>query len=165
MRVDKPEIIKEVLATIRSCYKPNPNRYLRDGLLLWLICSGVHLYNMSDIKLSDIYRGARKITINGITYDIIDDDVIEFIDELSKCDYIETERYGLVYLDNSDYLFKPNVIDKVFAEKTSSAVFIAALNRISNYYLEVTGRRLMMTSLGVSIPGLFSDVAITVDIE
>ena len=165
MRVDKPEIIKEILDSVKSSYEPNPNRYLRDGLVFWMICSGVHLYNMSEIKISDINRETRQIAINGITYDIIDDDVITFIDGWVKCDYVESERFGPVYLDNSDYLFRPNVIDKVFDEKSGSGVFIAALNRISGHYLEATGRRITMESLGVSIPGLFSDVAIMIDIE
>ena len=165
MRVDKPEAIKEVLDKVRSSYEPNPNRYLRDGLVFWMICSGVHLYNMSDIRVSDINREARQIKINGISYDIIDDDMIAFIDEWIKCDYVESERFGPVYLDNSDYLFRPNVIDRVFDDKSGSGVFIAALNRISNHYLEATGRQITIDSLGVSIPGLFSDVAIMIDVE
>ena len=165
MRVDKPETIKEVLNTIKNCYKPNPNRYIRDGLVFWMMCSGVHLYNMSDIKVSDINRDERQIAIKGITYDIVDDDMAEFIDEWIKCEYVESERFGPIYLDKSDYLFRPNVIDRVFDEKSGSGVFVAALNRISNHYFEVTGRRITITSLGVSIPRLFSDVAIMVDID
>ena len=165
MRVEKPETIKEVLNAVSDSYESNPNRYLRDGLVFWLICSGAHLYNMSEIKTTDINRETRQIAINGITYDIIDDDVIEFIDEWVKCDYVESERFGPVYLDNSDYLFRPNVIDRVFDEKSGSGVFVAALNRISTHYYEQTGRRITMSSLGVSIPRLFSDVAIMIDIE
>ena len=165
MRVDTPEVIKEVLETVKSSYEPNPNRYLRDGLVFWMICSGVHLYNMSEIKISDINRETRQIAINGIVYDIIDDDMISFINEWIKCDYVESERFGPVYLDNSDYLFSPNVIDRTFDEKSGSGVFIAALNRISTHYYEVTGRRILISSLGVSIPRLFSDVAIMIDIE
>ena len=165
MRVDNPELIKEVLDTIKSCYEPNPNRYLRDGLVFWMICSGVHLYNMSEIKTSDINRESRQIAINGIVYDIIDDDMIMFINEWIKCDYVESERFGPIYLDDSDYLFRPNVIDRAFDEKSSSGVFIAALNRISNHYLEVTGRQITISSLGVSIPRVFSDVAIMIDID
>ena len=165
MRVEKPETIKEILAAVRNSYEPHPNRYLRDGLVFWMICSGVHLYNMSEIRVTDIHREARQIKINGIAYEIIDDDVIAFIDEWIKCDYVESQRFGPVYLDDSDYLFRPNVIDRVFSDKSGSGVFIAALNRIANHFFEATGRRITMDSLGVSIPGLFSDVAITIDIE
>ena len=165
MRVDKPEKIKEVIDTVRSSYEPNPNRFLRDGLVFWMICSGVHLYNMSEIKTSDINREARQIAINGIVYDIIDDDMISFIDEWLKCDYVESERFGPISLDDSGYLFRPNVIDRVFDDKSGSGVFIAALNRISRHYYEATGRQITISSLGVSIPRVFSDVAIMIDIE
>ena len=165
MNVDKPEIIKEILETIRNSYEPNPNRYLRDGLIFWLVCSGVHLYNMAEVRISDINHEARQIKINGIVYDIIDDDVIEFIREWTKCDYVESERFGPVYLDDSDYLFRPNVIDRVFDEKSSSGVFVAALNRVSRHYYEETGRQIMMTSLGISIPRVFSDVAVMVEVN
>jgi len=165
MRVDTPETIKEVIDAVRSSYEPNPNRFLRDGLVFWMICSGVHLYNMSEIKVSDVNRETKKILVNGITYDIIDDDMMAFINEWVKCDFVESERFGPVYLDESDYLFRPNVIDRVFDEKSGSGVFVAALNRIANLYAEATGRQVTMDSLGVSIPGLFSDVAITIDIE
>jgi hypothetical protein len=165
MRVDKPEAIKEVLDKVKSSYEPNPNRYLRDGLIFWMICSGVHLYNMSEIKVTDINSETGKIKVNGIEYDIIDEEMVAFINEWVKCDYVESERFGPVYLDNSDYLFRPNVIDRVFDDKSGSGVFIAALNRISNQYFEATGRRITIDSLGVSIPGLFSDVAIMIDVE
>jgi hypothetical protein len=165
MKVDKPEIIKEILETIRSSYEPYPNRYLRDGLIFWLVCSGLHLYNMAEVRTSDIDREARQIKINGIVYDIIDDDVIGFISEWIKCDYVESERFGPIYLDDSDYLFRPNVIDRVFDEKSGSGVFIAALNRISRHYYEETGRQIMMTSLGISIPKRFSDVAVMIEIN
>jgi len=165
MKVDRPEIIKEVLETIKSSYAPNPNRYLRDGLIFWLLCSGVHLYNMADIRVSDINREARQIKINGIAYDIIDDDVVEFIDDWVKCDYVESERFGPIHLDDSDYLFRPNVIDRVFDEKSGSAVFIAAINRISRHYFEETGRQIMISSVGISIPRVFSDVAVMIEID
>ena len=165
MIVDKPEIVKEILRTIRRSYESNYNRYLRDGLVFWLLCSGMHLYNMADIRVTDINREARKIVINGVTYDIIDDDVIEFISEWTKCDYVETERFGPVYLDDSDYLFRPNLIDRIFDEKYSSAVFIAAIDRIVRHYYAETGRRITMTSLGISIPKVFSDVAVTFEVE
>jgi len=164
MNVDKPETIKEVLHAIKSSYEPNPNRYLRDGLVFWLVCSGVHLYNMADIKTSDINREARQIAVNSIVYDIIDDDVVAFIDESIKCDYVESERFGPVYLDDSDYLFRPNVIDRVFDEKSGSGVFIAAINRIAQHYFEETGRQIMATSLGISIPKHFSDVAVMIEL-
>ena len=165
MTVDQPEAIKEILEAIKSSYEANPNRYLRDGLVFWLVCSGVHLYNMAEIRVTDINREARQIRINGIAYDIIDDDVIAFIDEWIKCDYVESERFGPVYLDDSDYLFRPNVIDRVFDEKSGSGVFIAALNRIARHYFEETGRQIMATSLGISIPRLFSDVAVMLEVE
>ena len=165
MRVDKPDRIKEVIDTVRSSYEPYPNRFLRDGLVFWMICSGVHLYNMGEIRTSDIDRVSRQIAVKGIVYDIIDDDVIVFIDNWIKCDYVESERFGPIYLDNSGYLFRPNVIDRVFDDKSSSGVFIAALNRISRHYFEATGRQIAISSLGVSIPGVFSDVAIMIDID
>ena len=165
MRVDKPETIKEVLNTIKSSYEDTPNRYLRDGLVFWLICSGVHLYNMGEIKTSDIAREAMQIEVNGIVYDIIDDDILVFIDEWTKCDYVESERFGPVYLDDSDYLFRPNVIDKVFDDKSGIGVFVAAINRISNHYFEETGRRITMTRLGVSMPRVFSDVVEIIEIS
>jgi len=165
MRVDTPEIIREIIGTVRSSYESYPNRYLRDGLIFWLICSGVHLYSMAEIRLSDINREDRQIAINGIAYDIIDDDVIAFIDGWIKCDYVESERFGPVYLDDSDYLFRPNVVDRVFGEKSGSGVFVAALSRISNHYFEAAGRRITMTSLGISIPRVFSDVAVTIEID
>ena len=165
MNVDKPETIKEILETVRSSYESYPNRYLRDGLIFWLVCSGAHLYNMTEVRISDINREARQITINGIAYDIIDNDVIAFIDEWIKCDYVESERFGPIYLDDSDYLFRPNVIDRVFDEKSGSGVFIAALNRIARHYFEETGRQIMATSLGISIPKLFSDVAVMIEVN
>jgi len=163
-RVDKPKIIKEVLAVIKNSYEANPNRYLRDGLIFWLMCSSVHLYNMGEIKTSDINREARQITVEGTTYDIMDDDVITFIEAWLKCDYVESERFGPVYLDDSDYLFKPNVIDRIFDEKSQSGVFVAAIRRISDHFFDATGRRITMTSLGVTMPRVFTDVVEIIEI-
>ena len=164
MRVDKPEIIKEVLSTIRSDYGFNHNRYIRDSLVFWLMCSGVHLYNMSDIKTADVNRAEKQITVNEIVYKIIDDDVIRLIDEWDKCVYVESERFGPVYLAEVEYLFRPTVVDRLFEEKSNSGVFIAAIRRISDHYFDITGRRITMTSMGVTMPGVFSDVVEVIEI-
>ena len=164
MRVDNPEIIKSVLESIRSEYGFNHNRYIRDSLVFWLMCSGVHLYNMPDIKLSDINRQEKQINVNGIVYSIIDDDVITLIDDWSKCVYVESERFGPVYLAESEYLFAPTIVDRLFDEKSSSGVFIAAISRIANHFFDMTGRRITMSSMGVTMPGVFSDVVEVIEI-
>ena len=158
MRVDNPEIIKEVLATIRSEYGFNHNRYIRDSLVFWLMCSGVHLYNMGDIKTEDIKRDEKQISVNGYNYDIIDDDVVTLIDEWVKCVYVESERFGPIYLADNEYLFRPTIVDVLFDEKCSSGVFVAAIRRISNHFFDMTGKRITMTSMGVTMPGVFNDV-------
>ncbi|MCL2124601.1 MAG: hypothetical protein FWH33_01270 [Oscillospiraceae bacterium] len=165
MRVDHPDIIKDVLTTIRSEYGFNHNRYIRDSLVFWLMGSGVHLYNMSEIKNSDIDREKKLITVNGTEYQIIDDEVLRLIDEWSKCVYVESERFGPVYLADGEYLFRPTVVDALFEEKSSSGVFIAAIRRISEHYFDATGKRITMTSMGVTMPGVFSDVVEIIEIE
>ena len=165
MRVDKPQIIKDILDSIRIEYGFNVNRYIRDSLVFWLMSSGVHLYNMGEIKNSDINREEKQITANGIVYKIIDDEVIRLIDEWNKCVYVESERFGPVYLADSEYLFRPTVVDRIFEEKSSSGVFIAAIRRVSNHYYEITGRRITMTSMGVTMPGVFNDVVEIIEVS
>jgi len=164
MRVDHPKIIKDVLSSIKIEYGFNHNRYIRDSLVFWLLCSGVHLYNMGDIRNVEINRTEKQITVNDIVYNIIDDDVIALIDEWNKCVYVESERFGPVYLAESEYLFRPTVIDRLFEEKSNSGVFIAAMRRISEHYFDVTGKRITMTSMGVTMPGVFSDVVEIIEI-
>ena len=165
MRVNSPVVIKDVLASIRGEYGFNHNRFIRDSLIFWLMCSGVHLYNMGDIKTADINRKDKVISVNGTVYDIVDDDVLTLIDEWSKCVYVESERFGPVYLADGEYLFKPTVVDRLFEEKSNSGVFIAAIRRISNHYFDITGKRLTMTSMGVTMPGVFNDVVEIFEIE
>jgi len=165
MRVDKPAIIKEILYSIKSEYGVYHNRYIRDSLIFWLLCSGVHLYNMGEIKTADIDKKEKKITVHNVVYDILDDDVLALIEEWGKCDYVESERFGSVYLAESEYLFSPNVIDRFFEEKSSSGVFIAAVSRVSNHYFDVTGKRITMTSLGVTMPRVFSDVVEIIEVH
>ena len=165
MRVDQPELIKEVLETVRSEYGFNHNRYIRDSLIFWLMCSGVHLYNMGEIKLTDINRKDKQIAVNGLVYNIIDDDILTLIDEWDKCVYVESERFGPVYLADSVYLFKPTVVDALFDDRSSSGVFIAAIRRISNHYFDMTEKRITMTSMGVTMPGVFNDVIEVIEIE
>ena len=164
MRVDNPKAIKEVLEAIRGEYGFNHNRYIRDSLVFWMICSGVHLYNMSDIKTAEINRAEKQISVNGYVYDIIDDEVITLIDDWDKCVYVESERFGPVYLAESEYLFRPTVVDRLFDERSASGVFIAAIRRISDHYFDVTEKRITMTSLGVTMPGVFSDVVEIIEI-
>ena len=164
MRVNKPETIKEILSSIRNEYGSYQNRYIRDSLVFWLMCSGVHLYNMSEIKLADINRGEKKMSVNGVVYDIIDDDIFLLMDAWAQCEYIESERYGSVFLTESEYLFGPNVVDRMFDDKSSSGSFIAAIRRVSNHYYEVTGKRITMTSLGVTMPRVFTDVVEIIEI-
>jgi len=165
MRVDHPEIIREVLTTIRSEYGFYHNRYIRDSLIFWLMCSGVHLYNMGEIKLADINYKEKQISVNGTVYSIIDDEVVSLIKEWDDCVYVESERFGPVYLADGDYLFRPTVVDRLFEEKSSNGVFIAAIRRISNHYFDVTGKRITMTSLGVTMPGVFNDVVEIIEVE
>ena len=165
MRVDSPEIIKEVLETIRTEYGFNHNRYIRDSLVFWLMCSGVHLYNMGEIKTADVNKKEKQIAVNGIVYSIIDDDILTLIDEWVNCVYVESERFGPVYLADSEYLFRPTIVDRLFEEKSNSGVFIAAIRRISNHYFDITGKRITMTSLGVTMPGVFNDVVEIFEVE
>ena len=165
MRVDSPEIIKEVLETIRTEYGFNHNRYIRDSLVFWLMCSGVHLYNMGEIKTADVNKKEKQIAVNGIVYSIIDDDILTLIDEWVNCVYVESERFGPVYLADSEYLFRPTIVDRLFEEKSNSGVFIAAIRRISNHYFDVTGKRITMTSLGVTMPGVFNDEVEIFEVE
>ena len=165
MRVDHPEIIKDVLESIRVEYGFNHNRYIRDSLIFWLLCSGVHLYNMSDIRTADVNHKEKQITVNGFVYDIIDDDVIVLMDKWTKCVYVESERFGPVYLAETEFLFSPTVVDRLFEEKSNTGVFLAAVRRISNHYFDVTGKRITMTSMGVTMPGVFSDVVEVIEIE
>ena len=164
MRVNEPKLIKEVIETIRSEYFFNHNRFIRDSLVFWLMCSGVHLYNMSDIKTADVNREEKQITVNGIVYKIIDDDVLNLIDEWTKCVYVESERFGPVFLADSEYLFRPTIVDRLFDERSSSGVFVAAIRRVSEHYYDVTGKRITMTSLGVTMPGVFTDVVEIIEI-
>ena len=165
MRVDQPNMIKDILSTIRSEYGFNHNRYIRDSLVFWMLCSGVHLYNMGEIKVTDIYREEKQIKVNGSIYKIIDDDEISLIDEWTKCVYVESERFGPVYLADNEYLFRPTVVDALFDEKSSSGVFMAAIRRISDHYYDITEKRITMTSMGVTMPGVFSDVVEIIEIE
>ena len=165
IRVDTPEIIRDVLESVRSEYGFNHNRYIRDSLVFWLMSSGVHLYNMGDIKTTDINREEKQITVNGIVYNIIDDEILTLLDDWGKCVYVESERFGPVYLAESEYLFRPTVVDRIFEEKSNTGVFIAAIRRIANHYYDMTGKRLTMTSMGVTMPGVFSDVVEIFEIE
>ena len=165
MRIDQPEAIKEILESVRLEYGFNHNRFIRDSLIFWLMCSGVHLYNMGEIKTADINRNERQIIVHGITYKIIDDDVITLIDEWDKCVYVESERFGPVYLADGEYLFRPTVVDRLFDEKSSTGVFVAAIRRIATHFFEISGRRLTMTSMGVTMPGVFSDVVEIIEVE
>ena len=164
MRVDNPTIIKDVLDSIRSEYGFNHNRYIRDSLVFWMLSSGVHLYNMGEIKTTDVNPAEKQISVNGFVYKIIDDDMLALIDEWSKCVYVESERFGPVYLADSEYLFRPTVVDALFDERSSSGVFLAAMRRVSDHYFDVTGKRITMTSMGVTMPGVFSDVVEIVEI-
>ena len=165
MRVNKPELIKEIIETISRYYGFNHNRRIRDSLVFWLMCSGVHLYNMSEIKTADVNKEKKEITVNGVVYPIIDDDIIKLLDEWSKCVYVESERYGPIYLAESEFLFRPTVIDRLFEDRSSSGVFIAAIRRISEHYYEATGKRITMTSMGVTMPGVFSDVVEIIEVH
>jgi len=165
MRVDHPKIIKDVLESIRGEYGFYHNRYIRDSLIFWLLSSGVHLYNMGEIKITDINRNEKQIAVNGFSYKIIDDDVITLIDKWAECVYVESERFGPVYLADNEYLFRPTVVDALFGEKSSNGVFLAAIRRISDHYFDITGKRITMTSLGVTMPGVFSDVVEIIEIE
>jgi len=165
MRVDHPKIIKDVLESIRVEYGFNHNRYIRDSLIFWLLCSGVHLYNMSDIRTADVNQKDKQITVNGFAYDIIDDDVLTLLEKWTQCVYVESERFGPVYLAETEFLFSPTVVDRLFEEKSNTGVFLAAVRRISNHYFDVTGKRITMTSMGVTMPGVFSDVVEVIEIE
>jgi len=164
MRVNKPDTIKDILHSVRSEYGSYENRYIRDSLVFWLMCSGVHLYNIADIKTADINVVDKTIKVNGTVYDVIDDDIFKLIEAWAKCTYIESTRYGSVFLTDSEYLFRPNVVDRLFDEKSSSGSFIAAISRISNHYFDVTGKRITMTSLGVTMPRVFTDVIEIIEI-
>ncbi|MCL2045147.1 MAG: hypothetical protein FWG88_02015 [Oscillospiraceae bacterium] len=164
MRVNKPDIIKEILYSVKDEYGSYHNRYVRDSLVFWLMCSGVHLYNIADIRTEDVNREAKQIKVNGTEYDIIDDDIFALMDAWAQCTYIESTRYGSVFLTDSEYLFRPNVVDRLFDEKSSSGSFIAAISRISNHYFDVTGKRITMTSVGVTMPRVFTDVIEIIEI-
>ena len=165
MRVDNPEQIKDILDTIKSEYGFNHNRYVRDSLIFWLMCTGVHLYNMGEIKTADINYKDKQISVNGVVYPIIEDDIISLIREWEQCAYVESERFGPVYLAEGEYLFRPTIVDRLFEEKSNSGVFVAAIRRISNHYFDVTGKRITMTSMGVTMPGVFNDVVEIFEIE
>ena len=165
MRVDKPEAVKEILHAIKGEYEPFPNRYIRDSLVFWLLCTGVHLYNLGEIKTADVNRSTMQITTNGIVYDIKDKDIVTLIDDWCKCDYVETARFGPVYLYDCEYLLRPNVIDSIFSEKSDISTFIAAVSRVSNHYFDMTGKRITMSRIGVEMPRVFSDVVDIIEVE